>query len=93
MTMAGRRNAQFRAHAFHRALLFFRVDDAAHYLAGQLAVDDFQFVRVGEVEAQALLQALGEEGEAARHQQRLQAGLCTAASMASAPGDSCRRSS
>ena len=64
------------------------VDDAAEHAAGELAVVDFQDVGQGVVQSQALLQALGEEGEAAGDEQELDAVLsCRRRRSVSAPGD------
>ena len=50
------------------------VQDVAQHAAGQHAIVDLQRVGVRAVQLQALAQPVGEEGEAARHQQHLDAG-------------------
>ena len=49
------------------------VHDLALHFACQSAVHDLQFVRMGEIETEALFQTLGEEHEAAGDQQGLDA--------------------
>ncbi len=63
-----RRKAQRITDTHEVRRLGLAVDDGADHAAGEVAVDDFQLVREGMVEAQTRLQALGEVGEAAGHQ-------------------------
>ena len=47
-----------------------RINHAAFEFAGEFAVNNFQHIGVGIIDAELLLQAVGEEGETAGNQQK-----------------------
>ena len=65
--------AQLVANALQVSGLCRSIDNIADDAPAQMAIDHFELVGKSVVKAQALLQARGEIGEAARHQHGVQA--------------------
>ncbi len=72
-----RRDAQFSTGLLQHATLFLAIANIApgliDHAAGEMAILDFKHIAAGEIQAQGVAYPVGEIGEAATHQQGVQA--------------------